>query len=406
MAMNGTAAPHDRSHAPADRPSLDPALDVVDLAAALCDIPSVSGDEKIIADAVEDLLRGARHLHVERHGNVVVARTDLKREQRIILAGHLDTVPLATGRYGLNVPSRRVMDGGDEMLWGRGSVDMLGGVAVQLRAALDLAEPARDVTYVFYDNEEVSAELNGLGQLARARPDLLEADFAVLLEPTGGAVEGGCKGTLRFDVRVPGTAAHSGRPWTGDNAVHKAGQVLDVLRSHRPAVVDVDGLTYHEGLSAVGIRGGQGNNVIPDEAVVTINYRFAPDCSVEQAVQRVGGWFAPFQVTVTDSAPAARPGLDTPLARSFVEAVMGNSWENLVEAGQVAGGKRGIDPLAGVEMSVRAKEGWTDVARFFELGVPAVNFGPGDPLLAHTTDEQAPVQQYRDVLDAMVRWLS
>ena len=378
---------------------LDAALDVVALTAAVCDVESVSGGEAELADAVEALLRTAPHLEVSRHGktgNVVVARTDLGRAERVVLAGHLDTVPIAEGPHGRNLPTRLI----DGVLWGRGTVDMLGGVAVQLRLALDLTEPNRDVTYVFYDNEEVDSHLNGLGHLADERPDLLEADFAVLLEPTAAAIEGGCKGTLRVEVAVPGVAAHSGRPWMGDNAIHKAGAVLDVLRAHEARIVDVDGLTYHEGLSAVKIAGGAGNNVIPDAYVVTVNYRFAPDLSGEQAVALATEWFAPFEVKVVDLAGGARPGLDRPIAQDFVRALSVGTG-----MGTGMGTGRGTDAAEGGEIEVRAKEGWTDVARFSALGVPAVNFGPGDPLLAHKDDERCPVEQIETCLEALRRWL-
>ena len=355
---------------------IDLSRDVVELTAAVCDIPSVSGDEAPLADAVERALRGCAHLSVERVGNVVVARTDLGRPERVILAGHLDTVPLTQPP---NLPTRFEGAGADRQLWGRGTVDMKGGVAVQLRLAGELTAPRRDVTYVFYDNEEVEATRNGLRHLAASHPELLRADFAVLLEPTNAQVEGGCKGTLRVEVVVPGKAAHSGRPWVGDNAVHKAADLLTRLRDYEARVVDVDGLTYHEGLSAVGIRGGTAGNVIPDRCVVTINYRFAPDLSGEEAVEHVRQVCHGYEVTVTDLAGGARPGLHLPAARSFV---------------------------ADLGVPVTAKEGWTDVARFADLGVPAVNFGPGDPLLAHKDDEHVPVAQLRDAEAALLRWLA
>lgn len=390
-------------------PRLDPAADVVALTAAVCDVGSESGCEGPLADAVEELLRSAGHLEVSRFGNVVVARTDLGRDERVILAGHLDTVPAVEGPFGWNVPTKRVSaqqsGSGVEELWGRGTVDMLGGVAVQLRVALDVPEPNRDVTFVFYDNEEVAAPLNGLGHVVADHPELLVGDFAVLLEPTSVAVEGGCKGTLRCEVVVPGVAAHSGRPWMGVNAIHRAAEVLDALASFEVRTVDVDGLTYHEGLSAVGVRGGTAGNVVPDECVVTVNYRFAPDLSGEQAQERMRELFAPFEVRVTDLAEGARPGLDSQVARGFVESVVGCSWDEVVARGLVAGGDAGVDPLGASSLLVRAKEGWTDVARFSALGVPAVNFGPGNPLLAHKADEHAPVEDYRRALAALCWWL-
>lgn len=352
-------------------PELDLHSDVVSLTAAVCDVESVSHHESDLADAVEAALRALPHLDVERIAHNVVARTRGTRPERVLLAGHLDTVPLTDPP---NLPVRRE----DGVLHGRGTVDMKGGVAVMLRLAAQLPEPNREVTFVFYEAEEVADEFNGLGHLARDRPELLEADFAVLLEPTDGGIEGGCKGTLRVDVRTTGVAAHSGRPWLGHNAIHDAGEILRRLEAYQPRDAVVDGLEYREGMSAVGIRGGLASNVVPDECVVTVNYRFAPDVSTDQAVQHVRSLFAGYDVTVTDLAAGARPGLDQPAAQAFVAAL---------------------------GLPVTAKQGWTDVARFTSLGVPAVNFGPGDPTLAHKDDERCPEQQLVDSEAALLRWL-
>lgn len=350
---------------------LDLHQDVVALAADLCDIPSVSRQEKPIADAIEAALRAVPHLQTARTGNVIVARTDLGRDERVILAGHIDTVPITDPP---NVPSQRI----DGRLLGRGSTDMKGGVAVQLALAAALPEPRRDVTYVFYDCEEIEDQFNGLGHLARSQPGLLTADFAVLLEPTNGGIEGGCKGTLRVDVTAKGISAHSARPWNGHNAIHEAGQILARLSEYQPATVPVDGLDYHEALNAVGIAGGIAGNVIPDRCVVTVNYRFAPDKSAAAAFEHVQQVFSGYVVELTDAADGARPGLDKPAAQAFVDAL---------------------------GLPVVAKEGWTDVARLSALGVPAVNFGPGDPNLAHTDDEWCEEQQITDALAALTRWL-
>lgn len=356
--------------------SLDLSADVVELTAALCDIHSVSGQEGPLADAIEEALRSLEHLQVLRDGNCIVARTELGRAERVVLAGHIDTVPLSSEG---NLPTRRQEGPEGEELWGRGTVDMKGGVAVQLRLAADLVEPNRDLTYIFYDCEEVEAARNGLRRLAATRPDVLECDFAVLLEPTAGLVEGGCKGTMRAEIRITGVAAHSGRPWMGSNAIHAAAPVLNLLAEYEARNVDVDGLRYREGLSAVGIRGGAGNNVVPDECVVTVNYRFAPDRSEAEAQAHVRELFRGYEVTVTDMAGGARPGLHLPLAQAFVAAI----------GGEVAG-----------------KQGWTDVARFSALGIPAVNFGPGDPLLCHKDDERCPADQLRGAEAALLRWLN
>ncbi|HEY6798186.1 MAG TPA: succinyl-diaminopimelate desuccinylase [Kineosporiaceae bacterium] len=353
---------------------LDLRLDAVSLTAAICDVPSVSGDEKPLADAVERALRALPHLEVFRDGDAVVARTQLGRPERVVLAGHLDTVPIAA-----NLPTR--LEGGltDGVLHGRGTVDMKGGVAVQLRIAATMAEPSRDVTFIFYDNEEVDADRNGLGRLARAHPEWLAADFAVLLEPTAGQVEGGCNGTIRVEVTTRGTAAHSARAWMGRNAIHEAGRVLARLQLYAAREVAVDGLVYRECLNAVRIFGGVANNVIPDVCVVAVNYRFAPDRSLAEAEQHLRELFEGFEVTVVDGAVGARPGLDHPAAAAFVAAIGGEP---------------------------KAKYGWTDVARFSSLGVPAVNFGPGDALLAHKDDERCPAAQILRCEGALRRWLA
>ncbi|MBO0776391.1 MAG: succinyl-diaminopimelate desuccinylase, partial [Actinobacteria bacterium] len=247
---------------------LDLSLDGAALTAALVDVPSVSGDEALLADAIEAALAALPHLSLHRDGNALIARTTLGRPERVILAGHIDTVPVAG-----NLPSRA--DGA--LLYGCGSCDMKSGVAVQLRLAARLTAPARDVTYVFYDCEEVEAERNGLLRLSRSVPELLAGDLAILLEPTGAVIEGGCQGTLRADVTARGERAHSARAWRGRNAIHEAGAILDVLRAYSAREPEVDGLVYHEGLNAVGVRGGVAGNVIPDECVVTVNFRFAPD---------------------------------------------------------------------------------------------------------------------------------
>ena len=357
---------------------LDLSLDATTLTAAICDIASVSLAEAALADAIEAALAALDHLTVTRLGNTLVARTDLGRAERVVLAGHIDTVPLTSDP--VNLPTRRVPGPAGEVLWGRGTVDMKGGVAVQLRVARELATPNRDITFVFYEAEEIDSQYNGLLHIEQQRPDLIaDADFAVLLEPTDAQVEGGCKGTLRAEVSTKGIAAHSARPWKGHNAIHDAGEILRRLTAYQPRYVEVDGLEYREALNAVLISGGIAGNVIPDRCVVTVNYRYAPSMSEAQAEAHVREVFAGFEVAIVDNAGGARPGLHLPAAQAFVEAL-------------------------GVE--VTAKQGWTDVARFSAMGVPAVNFGPGDPNLAHMDDEQCPVEQYAACEAALLRWLT
>ncbi len=350
--------------------ALDLAADPGELTAALVDVESVSGSEGPLADLVEAALRRVPGLAVDRDGDAVVARTDLGRGRRVLLAGHLDTVPVAD-----NLPSRR--DG--DRLSGCGASDMKGGDAVLLHLAATLHRPAYDVTFVLYDHEEVEAERNGLGRLAREHRSWLDADLAVLLEPTDGRVEAGCQGTLRVDVPVPGRRAHSARSWLGENAVHAAAPLLTTLVRYDARIVEIDGCEYREGLNAVGIAGGVAGNVIPDACTVTVNFRFAPDRSEADALVHVREVLAPYDVVLRDSAPGALPGLQAPAAQSFLAAV-------------------GSPPVA--------KYGWTDVARFAALGTPALNFGPGDPGLAHTREEWVDLNQVRACATVLRGYLS
>ncbi|MGP2441523.1 succinyl-diaminopimelate desuccinylase [Streptomyces sp. JW3] len=357
----------------ADTP-LDLSLNAAELTARLVDFPSVSGSEQPLAGAIEDALRALPHLTVDRYGNNVVARTDLGRDGRVILAGHIDTVPIAD-----NVPSRLDADG---VLWGCGTCDMKAGVAVQLRIAATVPAPNRDLTFVFYDNEEVAAELNGLKHIAEARPEWLAGDFAVLLEPSDGQVEGGCQGTLRVLLRTAGERAHSARSWMGSNAIHAAAPILARLAAYQPRYPMIDGLEYREGLNAVRIAGGVAGNVIPDECVVTVNFRYAPDRSPEEALAHVREVFADCGVTefvVDDHSGAALPGLSHPAAAAFIEAVGGTP---------------------------QPKYGWTDVSRFAALGVPAVNYGPGNPHLAHKKDERVEVAKVLAGEERLRSWLT
>jgi succinyl-diaminopimelate desuccinylase len=349
--------------------SLDLSADVVDLTRALVDIESVSRNEQAIADEVEAALAGVDHLEVVRDGHTVVARTCLGRPERAVIGGHLDTVPVNG-----NLPSR--VDGG--LLHGLGTCDMKGGVAVALRLAATVPTPNRDLTYVFYECEEIEAEFNGLGRLTRQRPDLLAADFAILMEPSNARVEAGCQGTMRVEVVLRGERAHSARSWRGVNAIHAATPVLQRLLAYEPRQPVIDGLRYHEGLNAVGIAGGVAGNVVPDECRISINHRFAPDRSEASAEAHVREVFDGFEVVVLDSAPGALPGLDRPAAAAFVDAVGG---------------------------AVAPKFGWTDVARFAALGVPAVNFGPGDPMLAHKQEEHVSLADLHRCEDALREWL-
>jgi succinyl-diaminopimelate desuccinylase len=349
---------------------LDLHAPVVDVVRRLVDIESVSGNEAEICDAIEAALRSSTHLTVDRHRNTVVARTTLGRDKRVLLAGHTDTVPLAG-----NLPSR--VDG--DRLYGCGTTDMKGGTAVLLSMAATVLEPRYDVTYVAYECEEVEGERNGLKLLVDNHPDWLETELAILMEPTSARIEAGCQGTLRVEVTIPGVRAHAARSWIGVNAIHGAAPLLATLAAYDGRRVVIDGCEYREGLSAVRIQGGVAGNVIPDECHVEVNFRFAPDRTESDALAHVQSVLSPYPVVLTDAAPGALPGLHLEAAQEFIAAV-------------------GDEPAA--------KLGWTDVARFSALGVPALNYGPGDPLLAHTRDEFVELPQVTQCADVMRRYLT
>lgn len=331
--------------------------DLMQLTANLIDVPSESFHEQVLADAVFERLARVHWLDVQRVGDNVVARTQLGREHRLLLGGHLDTVPA-------NDNDRARVEG--DTLWGLGASDMKSGLAVMIALAEELAEPALDVTYLFYAREEVAFEHNGLRELFAERPDLCEADLALLGEPTSGVVEAGCQGTMRFRIELAGARAHTARPWMGRNAIHRMGAVTRILEEYVPREPVIDGCQYREAMEAVFVEGGVAGNVVPDRAVITINHRIAPDRTLDDAKAHVRELFAPVlepddTLEFTDQSAPAPPGLRNPLLAALIGRY---------------------------DLQVRSKLGWTDVAFFHEQGVPAANFGPGDPTLAHTQEER------------------
>lgn len=350
-----------------------PPVDLLALTAELIGIPSVSLAERPMADRVEAWCDECPWLEVTRLGDNVVARTTGDRSLRLLVAGHLDTVPP-------NGNSEPILK--DDRVTGLGASDMKGGLAVMLALAAAHPDPAIDVTYVWYAAEEIAMEHSGLRQLAAARPDLLEADAAVLGEPTGAVPEAGCQGTMRLQVTLRGKRAHTARPWMGSNAIHSLAGVLAALEAYESRRPVIDGCTYAEALQATAVSGGVAGNVVPDEATVVVNHRFAPDRTPRQAESHVREVLAPHLrdgdvVDLVEVAPGAAPSLDHPLLAAVVEAGGGPS-------------------------AVRAKLGWTDAAFFAARGVPALNFGPGDSELAHTAGEYV----RRGSLDAVYGALS
>lgn len=336
---------------------MGPVVDLLARTAELVAVPSVSRDEARLADRVESELRRLDHLHVDRVDDNVVARTGLDHPARVVLAGHLDTVP-PSGNATPHIEG--------DVLWGVGSADMKGGLAVMLELARTVHRPAMDVSWVFYTGEEIEAVHNGLGHLFRDRPDLVAGDVALLGEPTAAAIEAGCQGTMRLRLTLTGRRAHTARAWMGRNAIHRAGQVVARLADYEPRRPVLDGCEFREAIQVTAIEGGVAGNVVPDRAVLTVNVRFAPDWTAKDAEDAfrdiVSGVVEPDdELEMVDVAEAAPPTLDHPVLAALRE-------------------RRGLE--------VRAKLGWTDVARFAAAGIPAANFGPGDAALAHTPEER------------------
>ncbi len=338
--------------------------DLLALTAELVDIPSVSRSEQQIADRVEEELSGVPWLSVERVGDTVVARTDLGRPHRVVVAGHLDTVP-----PGANFPS--VTEG--NTCSGVGAVDMKGGIAVMLALAVAGEPTELDLSMVFYACEEIDRADNALRILSRQRPDLLACDTAILCEPTAGGIEAGCQGTLRAEVVVSGTRAHTARPWMGRNAIHRLGRVIALVEAYEGRKPTIEGCEYRESLQAVWVEGGVAGNVVPDQARLVVNHRFAPDRSVDEASALLVELLSPAvdfgggdRFTLVDAVGGALPRLNHPVCRRLAEIV--------------------AEPP-------KAKLGWTDVALFAEMGIPALNFGPGDSSLAHSPNEKVSARE-------------
>ena len=338
--------------------------DLLALTATLVDHRSVSFEEAAFVDWLEVELRSCGHLQVDRVGDNLVARTELGREQRLLLVGHTDTVPVVEAEDligGTNGVAR--IDG--DTLWGVGSTDMKGGLACFFEIAKTVTDPTVDLTFVFYAREEVAQEHNGLLELFAERPELLEGDCAILGEPTDGAIEAGCQGTLRFEVTFAGARAHTARPWMGRNAVHRMSGALGAVASYEARRPLIDGCQFIESLQVVHVEGGVAGNVVPDRAMMRIHHRYAPDRSVDEAEAWVRSVLAEHlddddTVEVIDRTLGCPPSLEHPLLQRLRDDT---------------------------RTEVRAKLGWTDVARFAEHGMPATNFGSGDPTIAHTKHE-------------------
>ena len=336
----------------------------------LVNISSVSKDEKSIADSIAEALKKYSHLKITRVNNSIVAQTNFGNKQRVVIAGHIDTVPANN-----NFPGKI----NDSEVIGLGSVDMKSGIAVALKLASEITSSNYDVTYLFYESEEIETKFNGLELITKQQKDLLDCDFAILMEPTNGILEVGCQGSLRFEVSTSGKRSHSARWWNGENAIHKTNKILEILNNYKSREPEIDGHKFREGLQAVKVNGGIAGNVVPDSVTVSINHRFAPDTSIDQATQNMKTLFKDFNFQLIDAANAAPTGLSNPLIKEFVSNIGKN---------------------------IAPKFGWTDVARFANAGIPAINFGPGDPNLAHHPEEKVLISQIIDVHESLKKWLT
>ena len=336
----------------------------------LVNISSVSKDEKSIADSIAEALKKYSHLKITRVNNSIVAQTNFENKQRVVIAGHIDTVPANN-----NFPGKI----NDSEVIGLGSVDMKSGIAVALKLASEITSSNYDVTYLFYESEEIETKFNGLELITKQQKDLLDCDFAILMEPTNGILEVGCQGSLRFEVSTSGKRSHSARWWNGENAIHKTNKILEILNNYKSREPEIDGHKFREGLQAVKVNGGIAGNVVPDSVTVSINHRFAPDTSIDQATQNMKTLFKDFNFQLVDAANAAPTGLSNPLIKEFVSNIGKN---------------------------IAPKFGWTDVARFANAGIPAINFGPGDPNLAHHPEEKVLISQIIDVYESLKKWLT
>ena len=336
----------------------------------LVNISSVSKDEKSIADLIAEALKKYSHLKITRVNNSIVAQTNFGNKQRVVIAGHIDTVP-ANNNFPGKINNSEVI--------GLGSVDMKSGIAVALKLASEITSSNYDVTYLFYESEEIETKFNGLELITKQQKDLLDCDFAILMEPTNGILEVGCQGSLRFEVSTSGKRSHSARWWNGENAIHKINKILEILNNYKSREPEIDGHKFREGLQAVKVNGGIAGNVVPDSVTISINHRFAPDTSIDQATQNMKTLFKDFNFQLVDAANAAPTGLSNPLIKEFVSNIGKN---------------------------VAPKFGWTDVARFANAGIPAINFGPGDPNLAHHPEEKVLISQIIDVYESLKKWLT
>ena len=341
----------------------------------LCSIASPIGEERLLCDAVSERL-GRLPLDgpIRRYGDSIVVPLVRKRtpgRHHVALVGHLDTVRTENG-------PARIEDG---RCYGAGAADMKAGLAVMIVIAETASQLIGcDLTLVFYAREEGPYADNELGPVLEADADLRGVDLAVCLEPSDNRVQLGCCGSIHATVSFEGRTAHSARPWEGDNAIVKAGPLLSRLAERGPVEAEVDGHVYRTVTTVTLANGGRGRNVVPDAFTLNLNHRFAPSTSLEEARSDVLALVGPgAKVDFTDLSPAALPNAGHPLVAKLI-----------------ASGVTSVEP----------KQAWTDVARFAALGIPAVNFGPGESAQAHQKNESTDCALVFQGYRILVAWLS
>lgn len=333
--------------------------DVVELTRWLCSVASPIGEEAHLCDEVLARARSWRPAAepVRVLNSIAVPLTRGTGGPRVVLAGHLDTV-----RTQHDGPTR--IEG--DRLFGAGAADMKSGLALMIAAAEDASSrPRADLTLVFYSREEGPFAENELGPLLAQHPELARADLAICLEPSYSKLQLGCIGSIHAKVTTRGRTCHSARPWEGKNAIHGAWTLLRDLDAREPVETTIDGMKYRAVMSATLANGGRGRNVIPDAFELNVNYRFLPSTSLAEAEAELRAFFGDrADVELIDRSPSAPPHRSHPLVEKLIAA-----------------GVKGVEP----------KQAWTDVARFAELGVAAVNWGPGDQGEAHQRNESTSV---------------
>ena len=339
----------------------------------LCKIPSVTGEEGKIADFLENFLM-ENNLIFERYRHSIIAKGPFdKIKPTIMLVGHHDTVPPHKDDIKTCINGNK--------LYGRGASDMKSGVAVimHLIKDLDFTVLPYNIQIVFYDREEGKFEDSGL-ELLFKQSNSLKADFSIVLESTNLNIHPGCQGTIHANLTFKGKTCHSSRPWEGENAIHKAANILKKLAEKEPTEVKIDGLIFKEVMQATMAQAGVARNVIPDHFELNLNYRYAPDKTVEEACKIIEQFINnEAEIEFIDKAYPGPICSDNPLYKRLIDVA---------------------------NCSLEAKQGWTDVARLAYHGIDSVNYGPGLTSQAHQLNEYVMIDDLVKCYDVLKDYLT